>query len=408
MKNKNAVAALLLLLLLSSGCSSVKNIAEPGNGGQTVVLVSLDAFRWDYDSIYSTPVLDKIAHNGVMAERMIPSFPTKTFPNHYTIATGLYPDHHGLINNTFYAPDLHLLYRIGDRSKVENPLFYGGEPVWVTAHKAGMVTASFYWVGSEAPILGVQPDYWKVFDNSVTFGARVDTVLKWLSYPKAKRPRLVTLYFEEPDAVSHTYGPLSPETGAMVHSLDSLLGVLREGLKRTPGAENINLIVVSDHGMGETDQSRYNNLYDTLPKRLVKNIAGGSPVWMCEPVEGKADSVIYFINMQKGVRAYHKADLPGYLHYGTHPRMTEIVVVADPRWIVGIRTEVPTGKGDHGYDWTFRDMHSIFYGEGPSFKRGAEADTLYNVDVYNIICRILNLKPAPNDGSPERIAPLFR
>ncbi|MCK7537287.1 MAG: alkaline phosphatase family protein [Marinilabiliales bacterium] len=171
---------------------------------------------WDYDSIHGTPVLDDIARNGVMAKRLIPSFPTKTFPNHYSIATGLYPDHHGLVNNSFYAPDLDLVYRIGDRAMVANGDFYGGEPMWVTARKQGMKSASFYWVGSEAPIQGIQPDYWKVFDDEVAFGDRVDTVIKWLSLPANRRPHLVTLYFEEPDAISHGYGPVSPETGAVV------------------------------------------------------------------------------------------------------------------------------------------------------------------------------------------------
>jgi len=404
-KNNFLPVSIFLIVLLLTACATIK-YKKPS---ETVVLVSLDAFRWDYDSIYGTPVLDDIARKGVMAVRMIPSFPTKTFPNHYSIATGLYPDHHGLINNTFYAPDLDLLYRIGDRSKVENPAFYGGEPIWVTAHKAGLVTASFFWVGSEAVILGVQPDYWKTFDDKVPFGARVDSVLKWLSYPVAKRPRLVTLYFEEPDATSHAYGPLSPETAKEVHSLDSLIGVLRTGLKSVPDAKNTNMIIVSDHGMGPTDRSRYNNLSDTLPKRLYKSIVGGSPVWLCDPVEGKGDSVLYYINMQKGVKAYYKADLPAYLHYGTSPRMTDIIIVAEPRWIVDLKPELKSyNKGDHGYDWKFRDMHSIFYGEGPSFKQGAEVDTLFNVDVYDIVCKILRISPAPNDGNQERISPLFR
>lgn len=235
----------VLTALSFSSCSNLKVDRDR----PYVVMVSLDAFRWDYDSIYRTPVLDDIARHGVMAERLIPSFPTKTFPNHYTIATGLYPDHHGLVNNSFYAPDLDLVYRIGDRAMVSNGEFYGGEPLWVTARKQGMKSASFYWVGSEAPIQGIQPDYWKVFDDEVAFGDRVDTVLNWLSLPAVKRPHLVTLYFEEPDAISHSYGPFSPETGAVVTSLDSLLGVLRQGLSRLPHSKNINLIVLSDHGM---------------------------------------------------------------------------------------------------------------------------------------------------------------
>lgn len=374
-----------------------------------VIMVSMDAFRWDFDSVYGTPMLDEIASNGVKAQRLIPSFPTKTFPNHYSIATGLYPDHHGLINNSFYAPDLDLVYRIGDRTMVENAAFYGGEPIWVTAMKAGVKTASFYWVGSEAPIMGMHPDYWKTFDDEVAFGDRVDTVLKWLSLPAARRPHLVTLYFEEPDATGHEYGPVAPETAAVVKSLDSLLGVLRDGLRKLPQAKKISLIVLSDHGMGQVDPSKYNYIFDTLPQTMVKRIYGGSPVWSVEPAEGKTDSLIMCINMQKGVKAYRKEELPAHLHYGTNPRLPDVVVIADPGWIAGIRP-VPSGynRGDHGFDWKWKDMHSIFYAEGPAFKKGFETDTLYNVDIYNIVTRILNIVPAQNDGNPERISPLFR
>jgi len=395
----------ILLLVVGSSCASVRNEKD----APYVVMVSLDAFRWDYDSIYGTPVLDDIAGNGVMAERLIPSFPTKTFPNHYSIATGLYPDHHGLINNSFYAPDLNLVYRIGDRDMVGNRAFYGGEPIWVTAHKENIITGSFYWVGSEAPVKGVHPDYWKVFDDEIAFGDRVDTVLKWLSLPEARRPHLITLYFEEPDAISHTYGPVSSETGGMVKSLDSLMGVLREGIRELSYASKVNLIVLSDHGMGEVDASRYNYIFDTLPEAMVDKIYGGSPVWSIDPAEGMTDSVLYYLNIQKGMKAYRKEDLPAYLHYGTHPRIPEIVLITDPRWVTAVRPKAMSySKGDHGYDWKYRDMHSIFYAEGPSFRKGFETDTLYNVDIYNIICRILALDPAPNDGDPKRISPLFR
>jgi len=398
------VALAVFTVIIFSACSKLRSERDK----PYVVMVSLDAFRWDYDSIYGTPVLDDIARKGVTATRLIPSFPTKTFPNHYTIATGLYPDHHGLVNNSFYAPDLDLVYRIGDRAMVSNGAFYGGEPVWVTARKLGMKSASFYWVGSEAPVQGIQPDYWKPYDDEVLFGDRVDTVLKWLSMPINKRPHLVTLYFEEPDAVSHGYGPVSPETAAMVRSLDSLIGVLRTGLGKLPNAADINLIVLSDHGMTEVDNSRYNYIFDTVPQRMVKRIYGGNPVWAIEPAEGKSDSLLILLNVQRGMKAWKRNELPVHLHYGTHLRIPEILLVADPGWTAGLRPE-PRGdtRGDHGYDWRCRDMHSIFYAEGPAFKKGFSVDTLYNVDIYNIVTGVLGLVPAPNDGNPERIAPLF-
>lgn len=404
MKFYRYLALAFFTAVIFSSCANLK----PERDKPYVVIVSLDAFRWDYDSIYGTPVLDDIARMGVMAERLIPSFPTKTFPNHYSIATGLYPDHHGLVNNSFYAPDLDMVYRMGDRTMVSNGAFYGGEPMWVTALRQGMKSASFYWVGSEAPIQGMQPDYWKPFDDEVSFGDRIDTVLKWMSLPPNRRPHLITLYFEEPDAVSHSYGPVSVETGAVVRSLDSLVGVLRTGLAQLPHARNINLIVLSDHGMTEVDQERYNYILDTLPQAMVKRIYGGSPVWAVEPAEGKADSVIYLLNIQKGMKAYLRGELPPHLNYGTHPRIPEIVLIADPGWTAGLRPDARYSRGDHGYDWKCSDMHSIFYAEGPAFRKGFVADTLFNVDIYNIVTGILELTPAPNDGSKERILPLFR
>lgn len=373
-----------------------------------VVLISFDAFRWDYPLLYDTPNLDRMAAEGVKSERLIPSFPTATFPNHYTLATGLYPDHHGIVNNTF--PDIKrgLVYRIGDRSMVGDPAFYGGEPVWNTAEKKGIRSASFFWVGSEAPIEGRHPSYWKIFDESVPFGSRVDTVIKWLSYPAEKRPGFVTLYFEEPDATSHDFGPVSPETGEMVETLDSLLGVLRTGLSGLPYAGKINVIVVSDHGMSEISPERYIDIYSLVPSGMIDMVYGSNPVLLIDPAEGKKDSILFLLNNHEGLKAYNKSDLPPRLHYGTNKRIPDIVVLADSSWSIGTRPEAPLTKGTHGYDNLNTDMHGIFYACGPVFKRGSEINQLNNTDIYNMICRILKIKPAVNDGTPAHIRKVFR
>jgi len=364
----------------------------------------MDAFRWDYNKLYNTPNLNRLSEDGVKAGRLIPSFPTVTFPNHYTIATGLFPDHHGIVNNNFPAPELGLYYRIGDRTAVENPAFYGGEPIWKTAEDQNVRSASFYWVGSEAPIGGMQPSYWKKFDESVAFGSRIDTVIKWLSYPMEKRPGFVTLYFEEPDAVSHDAGPVSPETGMVVERLDSLIGVLRFKLSELPYSSRINLIVVSDHGMGPVSSSRYINLLGVVPQRMITGIFGGNPLFTINPAEGKTDSVLALLNQKMGLKAYRKSEVPARWHYGTNPRIPEVVVVADSSWSIGIR---PDGSGirggAHGYDNANTDMHAIFYAAGPAFKKGYFTDQLNNTDIYNLICKILKLKPAPNDGSLQDI-----
>ena len=374
-----------------------------------VIVISFDGFRWDYNKLYNTPILNKLAKEGVKADRMIPSFPTKTFPNHYTIATGLYPDHHGLIDNSFSAPELGLYYRMGDRAAVENPAFYGGEPMWVTAEKQGVKAASFFWVGSEAPVDGMYPTYWKKYDGTVTYEARIDTVIKWLGYPPEKRPELVNLYFDEPDLTSHEAGPVSPETGKEVTRLDSILGVIRLKLSALPEANRINLIVLSDHGMGAISSDRYVNLKEIVPNRMIASISGGNPVYLISPEEGKRDSILYLINSVKGVKAWRKSQVPAKWHYGTNPRIPEIVVVADSSWSIGTRPEASSIKGGaHGYDNSNSDMFSIFYAAGPSFKKNFKFKELNNIDIYNLVCRILDIKPAVNDGDPEHIKGMLR
>ncbi len=370
-----------------------------------VLLVSLDGFRWDYCKIYNTPNLNRLAKEGVKAERLISSFPTVTFPNHYSIATGLYPDHHGLINNSFPAPDLGLFYRMGDRTAVENPAFYGGEPVWETAEKQGARSASFYWVGSEAR----HPSYWKKYDESVTYEARIDTVIKWLGYPPEKRPELVTLYFDEPDATGHKFGPVSRQTERIVERLDSLMGVLRSKLSGLPEAKKINLIIVSDHGMEAISAERYINLKSLVPDRMIASISGGNPVYLINPSTEKKDSILYLLNKSKGLKAWSKSELPSRWHYGTNLRIPEIVVVADSSWSIGTRPDGSSLRGGaHGYDNANSDMYAIFYAAGPSFKKNYKFKELNNVDIYNLICKILNITPAKNDGDPAHIKGMLR
>jgi alkaline phosphatase D len=399
-----AIISLISTVILLSGFTFLRKGRE-----NYVVLVSMDAFRWDYPALYDTPNLDRLEADGVRAPRMISSFPTNTFPNHYSIATGLRPDHHGIINNSFYAPDLGLSYRIGDRTAVENGAFYQGEPVWVTARKQGLITASFYWVGSEAPAGGMQPHYWKKYDENVTYEERIDTVVKWLGYPAGRRPHLVTLYFDEPDATSHDFGPVSPETGEVVSYLDSLIGDLRMKLSKLHVAKRITLIVLSDHGMAEVSSERYVNISDAIPRRMVTSLWGGNPVYLLEPATGKKDSILRLLGNVEGIKAWEKNKLPERWNYGTHPRIPEIVVVADSSWYLSNRPRIATFRGGaHGYDNMNPDMHAIFYAAGPAINRNAKIDQLYNTDIYNLVCRILKIKPAPNDGIVSNIERVLR
>ena len=402
---------ILPVLILFTSCTG-RNASEEADTGTLdsyVVVVSFDGFRWDYQDRYDTPNFDKLEFSGVKARHLISSFPTKTFPNHYTLATGLYPDHHGIINNSFYASELDGIYRIGDRDMVTNPDAYFGEPIWVTAEKQGVKTASYFWVGSEAAIMGTYPSYLYTYDQSVPYGPRVDQVIEWLKLPLAERPGLIFLYFDEPDGIAHRFGPEHQETGDKVNYLDSVLGYLRSEIADLEYGGLVNLIVLSDHGMGPTSPERYVNLEEHVKEEWTSSVIGGNPVYLISPAEGCADSITVALNSVQGVSAWQKDDIPQHLHYGTSPRFPGIVVVADSLWSIGTNPD-PSGYsgGAHGYDNAFSDMNTIFYAEGPAFKENYSAEPFSNVEVYGIIAEILGLEPAATDGNLENVRHIFR
>lgn len=408
-KNAGGIILLLLILQLYSCKNKPDTPLDTRFHDAYVVVVSMDAFRWDYADIYTTPEFEEMEAGGVRADYLLSSFPTKTFPNHYALATGLFPDHNGIINNNFYAPDLDKLYRIGDRSMVENPDAYFGEPIWVTAEQQGKIAASFYWVGSEAPIKGISPTYWKTYNHSTPYTVRVKQVISWLKEPLEKRPELVMLYFDQPDGVGHDYGPESTQTGEVVESMDSLLGSLRDQIAELPYADRVNLIVLADHGMAPISPDKYHNLYDYIHEDWVKSIIGGNPVYLVAPLDGYEDSIIMSMQGIEGLQAWEKEDIPAHLHYGSSPRFPGIVVVADSMWSIGTKSSASgyTG-GAHGYDNHFTDMRTIFYAEGPAFKEGYSSPAFSNVEVYGIIAHILGLDPAETDGDIENVRHIFK
>ena len=389
-------------------CFSCKK-GDSGSLETYVVVVSFDGFRWDYTDLYPTPNFDDMEASGVKAERMIPSFPTKTFPNHYTLATGLYPDHHGIINNGFPAPDLGGIYRVGDRGMVRDGDAYFGEPIWVTAEQQGIRSACYFWVGSEASIMDTRPTYWKRYNEGVAYEDRVDQVIRWLKAPISKRPGLITLYFEEPDEVGHDYGPEHPETEKVVKYLDSVLGYLRTGISKLGYADKVNLIVLSDHGMGKTSGDKYINLFDHMDESWTDYVIGGNPIYLIDPADGYEDLVTSSLDAVEGVSAWQKEDIPEHLHFGTSPRFPGIVAVADSLWSIGTKPD-PSGYsgGAHGYDNRFTGMHTIFYAEGPAFRNGYSSSSFSNVEVYGIIAHILGLDPAETDGNLDNVRDIFK
>jgi alkaline phosphatase D len=375
---------------------------------QYVIVLSMDGFRWDYNELIGTPNLDKIAEKGVKSKGLQPVFPTGTFPSHYSMATGLYPDHHGLIANTFFNVDLQQQYRISNREAVGNPAFYGGEPIWNTARKQDLITASYFWVGTEAPIGGYHPHTWKPYTNSVTFSQRIDSIISWLERPEKDRPQLIMFYFEEPDATAHNHGPVDDkETHRMVKYCDSLVGVLDARLQALPFAKNISLVIVSDHGMCPVDIDRIVYLQDYLPESWIQYSNQSSPMALMTIVPEKLDSALLVLSDVPHINAWKSSDVPKHLNYGTNPNIGNLVILADSAWSISQRPRENWKKGDHGFDNQNRDMFGIFYAYGPKFEQNKVVPEFINIQLHNIIAHLLNIKPAPNDAKLEDVDFLF-
>jgi predicted AlkP superfamily pyrophosphatase or phosphodiesterase len=390
--------AFALLVILVSACSPAAQTPQPISQPQTVLLVSLDGFRRDLLDTYSPPALTALGKDGVVAAAMIPSFPTLTFPNHYSIVTGLYPEHHGIVSNTMFDPVFNAGFTISG-PEVADPRWWGGEPIWVTAEKQGVRSASFFWVGSEAEIEGVRPSIYKKYDAKMTFAGRVDSVLAWLSLPAAQRPRIITLYFNEPDHVEHEKGPDSPEAHAAVLMADSAVGRLVAGLRAKGMYDAVNLIIVSDHGMANISPDRYVYLPDVLDTLNVRTVDRG-PIWMGWALNGDNAGLVAALRRLPHVQAWLKDSIPARLHYRDNRRITPVVALAETGWMINVAKPTRNRNlGTHGFDNADSRMNALFIAHGPMFKSGARIPAFPNVDVYSLMTRILGLTPAPNDGS---------
>ena len=370
------------------------------------VVVSLDGFRSDYPAIYSTPHLDEMARVGVTGD-MQSSFPSSTFPNHYAQATGLVPDHNGIVNNTFYDPASGTLYSMGDAAVRDNPMYFLGEPIWLTAQKQGVKAGVVYWVGSDVAVGGKYPTYYRHYNNEpqLPFEERVDSAVAMLRKPKKDRPRLVMLYFSEPDHAGHVYGPRSAETGAAVALADSMVGLLRRRLAELPIAKRINLIVVSDHGMTDISPDRVVRPSDYIKKEWYEVMNGQAPTSIFSR-EGCRDSIYRALRGVPHINVWKKEEIPAHLNYGSSPRVGDIIVAPDLGWQF---IEKPrNAKGAHGFFPEEKDMLPIFRAAGPDFKRGYVSARFINVDLYPLLAHLLGIKPEKTDGVFERISPMLR
>lgn len=370
-------------------------------GRHYTVIVSLDGFRWDYPQMYDTPFLDSLGARGVRAV-MRPSFPSKTFPNHYTLATGLMPDHHGIIANRFYDVASGRTYSIGDTLTAKDGSFYGGEPIWLTAKRQGVKAGVVYWPGSDVAIRGQYPDYWHDYARRplLTFPERVAEIERLMKLPEGERPQLVMAYFNEPDHSGHSYGPASKEVKAAVESLDRLLGMLYNDLRSLPYGDDINFIVTSDHGMVQTSPERTIRLTDYLQADWCERIMPDLPT-LIFPKKGRENEIMEALKAVPHARVWRREDVPAYLNYGTDRNIAPIVLLPDAGWTVSEDGRVI--PGNHGFDPYAPEMNVIFRAEGPDFRRGYVKTELFdNTAVYPTLCRLLGIEPAPCDGSvPE-------
>jgi len=404
---------LLPLLILALFCAVHAQSASPvvtvDHGPNTaaqqakhyVVLVSLDGFRYDYAKKYGARHLLAIAAHGASApEGMIPAYPSLTFPNHYTIVTGLYPEHHGIVGNQFYDPERKETYSYRDPKTNMDGSWYGGTPLWSLAEKQGMRSACFFWPGSEAEIAGERPSYYLHYDDRFPDDKRIDQVIAWLKLPPDQRPHFITLYYSNVDHAGHEYGPDSPQTAEAVRHVDALMGTLEADLKAL--ALPVDLIIVSDHGMAKIQGS-----WIDLDKfaSLDGLITVGSSLYA--PNEAAANAAYQKLKAaDASFMVYRRENVPAELHFNRNAREGDPIIVARGPYAIRAHAPPPDREdraptpGNHGFDPTMMpEMKAVFYAEGPDIRAGVKLKPFDNVNVYPLIVKLLGLDSPPVDGS---------
>lgn len=400
---------LLILFLLTATVAGAQTQQRP-----YVVLVSFDAFRYDYAERYNLPNFKRMIRGGAAAESMTPSFPSKTFPNHYTLVTGLYPGNHGLVDNEFYDPTQRKMYAIKNRTMVADTSFYGGTPLWQLAQERGLKSASFFWVGSETKIKGRFPDYYRMYDAKVKDEERVQQTLDWLKLPEAERPHFISLYFSLVDTESHASGHQSEKLKQTVQKADSLLGMLLDGIKKIDLP--INTVVVSDHGMLE--MKREDRVFIYINKLI--NISDTSVIFANSGSQAhfytnNVDSLYAVLKSQeKNFKVYKQPEFPARWHY-QHKRSGDILLVAEPGSYIltaarNFGSWIGTGYfGEHGYDpYVVKDIQGIFYALGPNIKKSVRLKPFENIHVYPLIAKILDLKTPVIDGDVKVLENIYK
>lgn len=382
-----------------------------GETPRAVILVSIDGLHPDYlDTLY-TPNLLELAAKGVHPAFMEPVFPSKTFPNHYSLITGLYPANHGIVNNSMYDPDLRLFFRISDREAVSDHRWWKGEPLWVTVQKQNRTSATYFWPGSEAPIQGKHPTYWMEYDDSFPYGARIDSVMVAIS--RSPRPALVTGYFSAVDSRGHEFGPDALETREALREIDGQIGNLIARLREEGLEDEVNLVVVGDHGMAATSSERVMLVDDYINLEEV-HITDLGPLGLFNVKDStRLESLLADLNKMPHARWFKRGHLPAELHYSGSTRITDLVGIADEGWQMATKSRFESNPdyysgGNHGYEPWHQSMHTVFIAHGPQFKQGLKSREFSLIHVYELLCAVLDIEPAENDGNLHEVVHLLQ
>ncbi|HET6807135.1 MAG TPA: alkaline phosphatase family protein [Frateuria sp.] len=402
--------ACLSLLALVTGCSTPATTRPDAR--TPLLLVSIDGFRADYLDRGDSPTLQALAAEGVRGDGLQPSFPSLTFPNHYSLVTGRYPDHHGIVDNAMTVPGLGR-FTLANRAAVSDGRWWDqAEPIWVSADRQGVRTATMFWPGSEAPIRGRRPDHWLVYDGDMPYDARVDQALHWLDLPAAQRPGFLTLYFEAVDTAGHYHGPDSAQTDAAIAQVDHAIARLVAGLRQRGLYDRVNLIVLADHGMAATPPNQRIFLDDLVDPSHMQMVSEGAIAGIV-PAPGHEDEVAAaLLKPQPHMQCWRKADIPPHLHYGHNERVPPLFCLARVGWLITRNrgTVLHHGKailGEHGFDNADPRMRALFVAHGPAFRSHARMPVFPNVDVYPLMTHLLGIRPQPGDGHYADVADML-
>src|SRR5437762_3054238 len=407
MSRPRGIAFLALFALVVSGTClarawGVPDTAgrDPGGRAPILVLVSFDGWRFDYADRGDTPRLRALAGRGVRARALIPSFPVPTFPNHYTIVTGLYPAHRGIVATTMQDPAMPARFSMSAET-AKDAAWWRGEPLWATAIRQGRRAATMFWPGSEAAIGGVPPSEWRPYDKSAPTPARVNQALEWLARPDEARPAFVSLYFEEVDTASHDHGLDSPAFASAIAHLDAALGQLVDGIARLGLDDRTTIVVVSDHGMAPLSPDRVVYLDDYVdPAAIDLTDTGG--LLAAAPRDGDVAALYRRLHdRHPALAVYRREEVPARLHYRGNARIAPIIGMPKQGWAVTTRARLAERAlqgATHGFEPRDRLMGALFVAAGPRIRRRVVVPAFENVEIYDFLCDVLRLQPAPNDG----------